>query len=175
MFDREKQDSDLKNFDIEADLQSQNDNFQSNFIKKNRSYVLLTVILCVFIAAGVIYNYFILSDKAKTTEQDSVVMFVPLEEITINLKNSVESKSSWLRMKVVLEVQGKNNYDFVSKMTPRIIDIFHTYLKELRKTDLDGSFGIYKIKDEMTLRINTILNPAKIDSILFQELVIQTF
>jgi len=92
----------------------------------------------------------------------------------VNLRNGVENNAAWIRVKVTIEVHGKNNYNAVSQMTPKIIDVFQTYLKELRKNDLDGSFGIYKIKDEMTLRINTILNPAKIDSILFQELIIQT-
>ena len=101
-------------------------------------------------------------------------MFVPIDEITINLRHGIENTPAWLRVKITLEVHGQQNYDIVMQMSPKILDMFQTYLKELRKSDLDGSFGIYKMKDEMAMRINTIIHPAKIENILFQEFLIQT-
>lgn len=169
MFEREKNSEEIKAFDI--DLSTNNKAGQDNGEKKpgkKLSFIIGSVIVLTALF-GIFYEKF----NGETNVRESSTIFIPMDEITVNLRQGVENTPSWLKIKVTLEVHGKGNEEVVKNMLPKIVDIFQTYLKELRKSDLDGSFGIYKIKDEMMLRINTILYPAKIEEILFQDFMMQ--
>jgi flagellar FliL protein len=56
---------------------------------------------------------------------------------------------------------------------PRIMDAFQTYLRELRPSDLEGSAGLYRLKEELTRRVNASIAPARINAVLFKEIVVQ--
>jgi flagellar FliL protein len=56
---------------------------------------------------------------------------------------------------------------------PRLLDTFQTYLRELRPTDLDGSAGLYRLKEELTRRVNASIAPNRINAVLFKEIVVQ--
>ena len=56
---------------------------------------------------------------------------------------------------------------------PRVMDAFQTYLRELRPTDLDGSAGLYRLKEELTRRVNAAIAPSRINAVLFKEIVVQ--
>ena len=56
---------------------------------------------------------------------------------------------------------------------PRVMDAFQTYLRELRATDLDGSAGLYRLKEELTRRVNAAVSPNRINAVLFKEIVVQ--
>ena len=42
----------------------------------------------------------------------------------------------------------------ITPIMPRVMDAFQTYLRELRPSDLDGSAGLYRLKEELTRRVN---------------------
>ena len=56
---------------------------------------------------------------------------------------------------------------------PRIIDNFQVYLRELRIEDLRGSAGMYRLREELLLRVNASAAPAKIVDVLFKEMLVQ--
>jgi len=56
---------------------------------------------------------------------------------------------------------------------PRIIDNFQVYLRELRIDDLKGSAGMYRLREELLTRVNAAAQPAKINAVLFKEMLIQ--
>jgi len=39
---------------------------------------------------------------------------------------------------------------------------FQTYLRELRPSDLEGSAGLYRLKEELTRRVNVAIAPSRI-------------
>ena len=43
----------------------------------------------------------------------------------------------------------------------------------VRPTDLDGSAGLYRLKEELTRRVNVALAPDKVTAVLFKEIVVQ--
>jgi flagellar protein FliL len=43
----------------------------------------------------------------------------------------------------------------------------------LRPTDLDGSAGLYRLKEELTRRVNAAIAPSHINAVLFKEIVVQ--
>jgi flagellar FliL protein len=176
MFDREKNQNEFKPFDVELNTGVENNTPEEQGDQKKKKIAIISAVAVLVLSGAGVFIKNLDHEKELKMEAvaDQKVMFIPLEEMTVNLRNGVENNAAWLRIKVSLEVHGKNNYDTVSQMTPKIVDVFQTYLKELRKTDLDGSFGIYKMKDEMMLRINTIIYPARIEAILFQEFIMQT-
>jgi flagellar FliL protein len=61
----------------------------------------------------------------------------------------------------------------VQPVMPRVLDAFQTYLRELRPTDLDGSAGLYRLKEELTRRVNVAIAPSRVNAVLFKEIVVQ--
>ena len=58
-------------------------------------------------------------------------------------------------------------------MLPRVLDSFQTYLREMRSSDLEGSAGLYRVRDELTKRVNLAVAPSRINAVLFKEIVVQ--
>ena len=61
----------------------------------------------------------------------------------------------------------------VKPLLPRVMDAFQTYLREMRSSDLEGSAGLYRLRDELTRRVNLAVAPTKINAVLFKEIVVQ--
>ena len=47
------------------------------------------------------------------------------------------------------------------------------YLRELRPADLEGSAGLFRLKEELLRRINLSVYPAKVEGVLFKEILVQ--
>ena len=55
---------------------------------------------------------------------------------------------------------------------PRIVDKFQIYLRELRLEDLRGSAGIYRLREELLLRVGR--GAGHVKDVLFREMLIVT-
>jgi flagellar protein FliL len=56
---------------------------------------------------------------------------------------------------------------------PRVIDNFQVYLRELRVEDLRGSAGVYRLREELLVRVNSAAAPVKVRDVLFKEMLVQ--
>ena len=56
---------------------------------------------------------------------------------------------------------------------PRIVDNFQVYLRELRPDELSGTKGIFRLKEELLVRVNNAVQPARVYDILFKEILVQ--
>ncbi len=99
-------------------------------------------------------------------------VFHDMSEMTVNLAGS-EGRAQFLRLEISLEVVDRETLDLIKPVLPRVVDTFQTYLRELRKSDLEGSAGIYRLKEELLRRINLAVYPASVDDVLFRQLLIQ--
>jgi flagellar FliL protein len=99
-------------------------------------------------------------------------VFVDLPDMTVNL-SSTESRATYLKVKISLEVANQSVADKIQPAMPRVLDAFQVYLRELRTTDLDGSAGLYRLKEELARRVNVAIHPAKVDAVLFKEILLQ--
>lgn len=99
--------------------------------------------------------------------------FVDLPDVLVNLSNSGTDRTQYLKVKVVLELPEADLVERIKPLMPRVMDAFQTYLRELRPTDLDGSAGLYRLKEELTRRVNAVLAPNHITAVLFKEIVVQ--
>lgn len=99
-------------------------------------------------------------------------VFYDLQELLVNL-NTGGRKSSFLKIRVSLELENENDRAKLDTVMPRVIDNFQTYLRELRIDDLKGSAGMYRLREELLVRVNAAATPAKIKDVLFKEMLIQ--
>jgi flagellar FliL protein len=53
------------------------------------------------------------------------------------------------------------------------MDVFQTYVRELRPADLAGSSGIFRLKEELTRRVNAAIAPSQVNAVLFKEILVQ--
>ena len=100
-------------------------------------------------------------------------VFVDVPEVLVNLSNTGSDRTQYLKVKVVLELQDDKLKEQITPVMPRVMDTFQTYLRELRPTDLEGSAGLYRLKEELTRRVNAAIAPNKITAVLFKEIVVQ--
>lgn len=100
------------------------------------------------------------------------VQYYNLPEFLVNL-NTGGKQTSFIKMEVTLEVPTEGDNDAIDSRMPRITDSFNTYLRELRAGDIAGSAGLYRLREELLLRINKIIYPNKVNDVLFREIIIQ--
>ncbi len=101
------------------------------------------------------------------------VAFFDLPDVMVNLSGPTGERGQYLKLKIVLELPDQTMGAQIQPIMPRVMDAFQTYLRELRPTDLDGSGGLYRMRDELTRRINTMISPHRINAVLFKEVVVQ--
>ena len=103
---------------------------------------------------------------------DGLAVFFDLDEMVVNL-NTSGRRQSVLKIKVALELASQADLVKVQAVIPRVVDNFQTYLRELRVDDLNGSAGLYRLREELLTRVNVAVQPAKVNAILFKEMLIQ--
>jgi flagellar protein FliL len=114
------------------------------------------------------------SEAATATNQIKPPVFMDMPEVLVNLSNTGGNEhTQYLKVKVVLELPNQELTAQIQPVMPRLMDTFQTYLRELRPTDLDGSAGLYRLKEELTRRVNAAIAPSRINAVLFKEIVIQ--
>lgn len=102
------------------------------------------------------------------------VVFLDMPDVLVNLSaNSGSERTQYLKVKVTLELPNEATSAQVQPLMPRLMDAFQTYLRELRPSDLDGSAGLYRLKEELTRRVNAAIAPSRINAVLFKEIVVQ--
>ena len=147
--------------------------------KKKKIIIALVVILLI---AGGVTGFMIKKQKdqhaaeeaeaAHKAESKPESIFHDMDDMIINL-NTEGKNVSFMKIKMTLEIAKKDDLAEVQKMMPKITDVFQMYMRELRPSDLQGSVGLYRLKEELLLRINKIVHPAQVNDILFKEVLVQ--
>jgi len=180
--DEEPEDEDGEDFDEED---GDDDDESSDKPGGKKKLIIIAVVLLLAIG-GIAAAYFtgllqpvielITSEKAteeeeKTVDQENVVFF-PLEELIVNL-NTGGRKSTFLKIRISLELADGGDISRIESVMPRIMDNFQVYLRELRIEDLKGSAGMYRLREELLTRVNAAIAPAKVQDVLFKEMLVQ--
>ena len=100
-------------------------------------------------------------------------VFVEVPDMLVNLSSAPGERVQYLRVKVVLEVKEYKQAEAIKPAMPRVTDIFQTYMRELRASDLSGSAGMFRLKEELTRRVNMATAPTPVAAVLFKEIVVQ--
>ena len=129
------------------------------------------------IGGGGYYFFFARHGKeeaaAPAAPQTKPVVFLDMPDVLVNLSSTGGDRTQYLKVKVTLELPDQAMSAQIQPVMPRLMDAFQTYLRELRPTDLDGSAGLYRLKEELTRRVNAAIAPSRINAVLFKEIVVQ--
>lgn len=132
------------------------------------------------VAVGLVgggYVFFLRGKPHAAAEQVAAkkpVGFIEVREMTVNLAaDSAQDRAKLIRFKVSLEVQDPKLIPDIQPLMPRVEDSLQVYVRELRASDLEGSVGLYRLREELLRRVNYAVYPAKIDAVLFKEFVVQ--
>src|SRR5262249_40202004 len=122
---------------------------------------------------GGAYFFFKGPDHKEAHVAAKPVTFVDMPDVLVNLSSNGADRTQYLKVKIVLELADATLVPQIQPLMPRVMDAFQTYLRELRPTDLDGSAGLYRLKEELTRRVNSAVAPNRITAVLFKEIVVQ--
>ena len=102
------------------------------------------------------------------------VVFLDVREMFVNLSNEPgQDKAKFAKVKIALELKDAEVEVEVKPLMPRIEDTFQVYLRDLRASDLAGSAGIYRLREELLRRVNVAIHPARAEAVLFKEVTVQ--
>ncbi len=102
----------------------------------------------------------------------SKVVFYELPELVVNLRSD-QPRGAFVKFRVTLELHDPEMLPKIEPLMPRILDKFQIYLRELRTADLEGSAGLFRLKEEILRRINMDVRPYKVADVLFTEMIVQ--
>jgi flagellar FliL protein len=164
--------------DVEEDAEGASEQPKSKFKLKlpPMKFLIIGAAALLLVGGGVGAYFFFFSHPHEAKAENPLVkpaVFVDLPEILVNLSNPSAERTQYLRIKVVLELPEPKMIEQITPIMPRVMDAFQTYLRELRPSDLDGSAGLYRLKEELTRRVNISIAPSRINAVLFKEIVVQ--
>jgi flagellar FliL protein len=145
--------------------------------KSKKKLIIIGALAVVLVAGGGAGAYFAgLFGGGGQTEQvekeKDKPVFYSMPEMIINLA-APGKNASFLKATIILELPNALDAVTVENNLPRLMDAFNTYVRELRPSDLSGSAGITRLREELLLRANKALEPTKINDVLFKEIVVQ--
>ncbi len=111
------------------------------------------------------------SNEIKITDGPEGVLYCTLPSIVSNIQSS-DGRQTYLKLKLTFEVPDRETADSLSPNMPRLRDMFQSFLRELRPEDLQGSQGSYQLRMEFLRRVNLVMAPAKVNSVLIEEMLI---
>ncbi len=98
--------------------------------------------------------------------------FMDLPEIIANL-NAGPRRNSFIKLRPKIELARAEDEPAVRAAMPRLLDLFQTYLREMRPEELRGSAGTYRLREELIARANIAVAPARVVDVLFPEIIVQ--
>ena len=144
----------------------------------SRKLIIIAAAVLLVLGGGGGGAYFFFFSKKPHDEKPVPVAvkppaFLDMPEVLVNLSSTGNGRAHYLKAKIVLEVSDQKIADEIKPVLPRVLDSFQTYLREMRSSDLEGSAGLYRVRDELTRRVNLAVAPSRINAVLFKEIVVQ--
>ncbi|MFL2687061.1 MAG: flagellar basal body-associated FliL family protein [Alphaproteobacteria bacterium] len=150
--------------------------------KKIVLFVVVPLLLLVGVGAAVYFSGMLDEEPVKKVEAANANAadetggpghYFEIDEVIVTLNGGPGQKQSFLKMRINLELQKAGDQARIEQVMPRIIDNFQVFLRELRIEELQGSHGLYRVKEELLARVNTAAHPVKIKDVLFKEMLVQ--
>jgi flagellar FliL protein len=143
--------------------------------------IVIAVLVFIGISLGVVFltpvkNMIFPATPAAEKEENVEllnIIFLQLPEIIINVKQNKNSRFNILKATFMVELINPNDKEAVDHLKPLIIDQFQIYLRELTSSDLEGTAGIERVRNELKRRIVNLVKPIKVRNVLFKEFLMQ--
>jgi flagellar FliL protein len=144
---------------------------------KGKLKLIIAAVAVLFIVSGAATWFFFFRHHGEEMHAEAPAakppVFVDVPDMLVNLVGLPGERVQYLKVKVVLEVKEEKQVEAIKPTMPRVTDIFQTYLRELRPSDLNGSAGLFRLKEELTRRVNAAISPSQVNAVLFKEIVVQ--
>ena len=145
---------------------------------KNKLKLVIIAVLALALIGGGAASYFLFfshsgEEKHAEAPAPKPAAFVEVPDMLVNLVGAPGERVQYLKVKLVLEVKEEKQVEAIKPSMPRVTDIFQTYLRELRPSDLNGSAGLFRLKEELTKRVSAAVAPIPVNAVLFKEIVVQ--
>ena len=144
---------------------------------KGKLKLIIAVVLVLAIVGGGSTWFFFLRHHGEEMHAEAPPpkpsSYVEVPDMLVNLVGTPGERVQYLKVKIVLEVKEEKQVEAIKPNLPRVTDIFQTYLRELRASDLNGSAGLFRLREELTRRVNAAVMPNQVSAVLFKEVVIQ--
>lgn len=99
-------------------------------------------------------------------------VFFDMPEVLANL-NAPGRRASYIRLRSKLELAKPEDVAAVQAAMPRLLDLYTTYLREMRPEELRGSAGTQRLREELIARASLAAAPARVTDVLFTEILLQ--
>ena len=99
------------------------------------------------------------------------MVYYTIPDLVANIQ-SADGRPSYLKVKLALELKDESVAESIEPNLPRLTDMLQTFMRELRPEDLAGSQGNYELRLEFQRRIDLVIAPAKVNSVLIEEMLI---
>lgn len=142
---------------------------------KKKLIIILVLVLMIGGGAAVFLGGFGGGKKEETQEDANrkpQIIYLDLDEFLINLNNPGK-QVNFLKLTITLELPNMASQNAINEHMPRVRDNFQVYLRELRNSDLKGSAGLQRLREELLLRVNQIIEPETVNDILFKDIMVQ--
>lgn len=142
--------------------------------KSGNKMLMIGGVVAVLAAGGGGFYVYKQKSQAAKGEARKVAVFLDLPEIMVNLAPTPgQDRTSVMKLKVSLELAEQKNLAEIQPLIPRVQDNFQVFLRELKAGDLEGSAGVYRLKEELIRRVNAAVHPARVEAVLFKDLLVQ--
>ena len=162
-----------------ADDQQENEGEAGEGEEGKKKSPMLLIIVAVLVLVGLAGGAWFMGlfggtapKEGEKVEIEPPSVYFDMPEMVVNLASG-RGRAQYLKMKIALEAEKQADIDALQPKMPRLQDMFQIYLREMRRSDLEGSAGVYRLKQELMRRINIVIYPAKIKRVLFKEIIIQ--
>lgn len=136
-----------------------------------RSLILALPVLLAVVAAGAWRLGIVASLIGGGHQRPAPPALIQLPEMIANL-NSDPRHPRYIKLKAQLETPQSDAAEVQIAM-PKLVDIFQTFLREVRPEELEGAMGTYRLRQELVSRAAIVLAPAHVTDVLFGEILVQ--
>lgn len=145
--------------------------------KKLVLFIILPLLLLLLVGAALYFSGVLdaMNEPPEVVEEPQEpeqVIFFDVPDQLVNL-NTDSRRATYLKISISLEVGKPSDVEKLNEVMPRILDNFQVYLRELTMDDLRGSAGMYRLREELLVRVSAAAHPVRIKDVLFREMLIQ--
>ncbi len=157
--------------------------FIPQFYKKYTVLSIAISIVLILAIVGSVVMYVLFWNKKETSEDQPIqyaASYHALPELKLSIKRNDESLG-YLIIGLTLKLPSDVQPEELRKKEPEILDALHTYFASITLDSLSASaatslvspVGLERLRQNLIRRLNTVLSPIKIESILFRKLITQ--
>ncbi len=168
------------------DADSDADEPQAKGSKRRWIYILVALVLGLGAGGGGAAYYFLMlapsadgieaeaeaEPEPEEVEIPEKLEFAKLREIIADLRSPREI-TSFIRLKMSLQVTTREEKAWIKNIEPRIADAVQLYLRQHTRDAFIGDEGTQKARTELLAIINQAAKPVKIKGIFFREFLVR--